>query len=119
MIGNCGLCLVVHAPTGEVTQPDIPGPLMTAVKFDVWVSEAPVFNRSEAGTHVRVTKALTAVFGALHLFEPNSAKSPVYAIGFDKHRERIYNGQSDREGRLIVSRICHFACPQMLAEITT
>jgi hypothetical protein len=118
MIAQVGLAIIVQAPTGKVSQPDIPGPLITDVSFDVWVSEAPTFNRSEFGTQVRLSKAMTIVFGTLHGFQPASIGSPVYMVGFDKNRERTYTGEGDNKGTLITSRICHFKAPQVIAEIT-
>lgn len=119
MIAGLGLAIVVQAPTGEVEQPDIPGPLITKLGFDVWVSEAPVFNRESFGTQLRLSKAMTIILGALHGFQPDSLGSPVYATGFKKHRERTYTGEADKVGTLIISRICNFACPQVAAEITS
>jgi len=120
MIAAIGLSLVVHSPKGTIDQPDIPGPLITKLGFDVWVSEAPVLNRTAGvGTGVRLVKAMTIVLGALHGFQPTSIGSPVYAAGFDTHRERIYAGDDDRLGKLIASRICHFIAPQVAAEITS
>src|SRR5215475_5154890 len=103
-IAKCGLCIVVHAPTGQVEQPDLGGvkvvdgvtylvPLITKLGFDVWVSEAPVFNRNNpnggatSGTNLRVTKALTMVIGILHGFQPSSIGSPIYCSGFKTERE--------------------------------
>src|SRR5258708_39938156 len=45
-IAQLGLAIVVHTPAGTIDQPDMPGPLITIVGFDVWISEAPLFNRS-------------------------------------------------------------------------
>lgn len=118
MIAQMGLSIVVHSPTGKIEQPDLPGPLITRLGFDVWVSEAPVFNRSDAGTKVRLVKATTIVLGTLHGFQPQSIGSPVYADGFTTNRERTYVGEEDKRGILIVSRICHFIAPQVAAEIT-
>ena len=118
MIAQIGLSIVVHSPTGKIEQPDIPGPLITKLGFDVWVSEAPILNRGDNGSKVRLVKAMTIVLGTLHGFQPNSVKSPVYADGFTNHRERTYVSGEDRVGTLIVSRICHFICPQVAAEIT-
>jgi hypothetical protein len=119
MIAQLGLCIVVHSPTGKIDQPDLPGPLVTRLGFDVWVSEAPVFNRSEFGTQVRLIKGMTIVLGTLHGFQPVSINSPVYADGFDTHRERTYVNDEDKVGTLVVSRIIHFIAPQVAAEITT
>src|SRR6266478_10026278 len=74
MIAQLGLSIVVHSPTGKIEQPDLPGPLITKLGFDVWISEAPVFNRSELGTQVRLVKAMTMVLGTLHGFQPDSIK---------------------------------------------
>lgn len=118
-INQLGLCLVVHSPTGKVEQPDLPGPLITKLGFDVWISEAPVLNRQSGGTNVRLVKAMTVVLGALHGFQPSSINSPVYADGFDTQRERTYMNDEDKIGTLVVSRICHFIAPQVAAEITS
>ena len=130
MIAQLGLAIVVHAPTGDVGQPDIGGtteingvtylvPLITKLGFDVWISEAPVFNRSAGGTNVRLTKAATMVMGILHGFQPDSVGSPVYLDSFKTERERTYMNDQDKIGTLVVSRICHFIAPQVAAEITT
>lgn len=119
MIAQCGLCIVVHSPTGAIEQPDLPGPLITRLGFDVWVSEAPLFNRSAEGTQVRLVKATTIVLGTLHGFQPTSIGSPVYADEFKTHRERTYMNDEDKVGTLVVSRIIHFIAPQVAAEITT
>jgi len=119
MIAQLGLSIVVHSPTGKIEQPDLPGPLITKLGFDVWVSEAPVFNRTQLGTQVRLVKAMTIVLGTLHGFQPSAIQSPVYADGFDTHRERTYVNDEDKVGTLVVSRICHFIAPQVAAEITT
>ena len=118
-IAQLGLAITVRAPTGRIEQPDIPGPLITKLGFDVWISEAPVFNRTTDGTNVRLMKATTIVLGTLHGFQPNSINSPVYCDEFRTERERVLNGQQDTRGTLIVSRICHFIAPQVAAEITT
>lgn len=119
MINQCGLAIVVHAPTGAIEQPDLPGPLITKLGFDVWISEAPVFNRSPEGTNVRLMKATTIVLGTLHGFQPDSIGSPVYADNFKTERERTYINDQDKVGTLVVSRIIHFIAPQVAAEITS
>lgn len=120
MIAQLGLSIVVHAPTGNIEQPDLPGPLITKLGFDVWISEAPVFNRSDLGTKVRLMKATTIVLGTLHGFQPDSIGSPVYADGFKTQRERTYlRADDDKSGILIISRIIHFIAPQVAAEITS
>ena len=123
LIAGLGLAIVVQAPTGKIGQPDIPGPLINDLGFDVWVSEAPVFNREEFGTQLRLSKAMTIVMGALHLWlapslATDAGGSIVFCSGFDKHRERVYNGEADKTGRLIISRIVHFQCPQVAAQIS-
>lgn len=119
MIAQLGLAIVVHCPTGAIEQPDIPGPLITKLGFDVWVSEAPVFNRDALGTQVRLMKATTIVLGVLHGFQPQSINSPVYADNFKTVRDRTYVNDEDKVGTLVVSRICHFIAPQVAAEITS
>lgn len=119
MIAQLGLCIVVHAPTGAIEQPDLPGPLITKLGFDVWVSEAPIFNRSPEGTQVRLMKATTIVLGTLHGFQPDSIGSPVYADAFKTERERTYVNDQDKVGTLVVSRVIHFIAPQVAAEITS
>ena len=118
-IAQLGLAIVVHAPTGSIDQPDLPGPLITKLGFDVWVSEAPVFNRSTGGTNVRLMKATTIVLGTLHGFQPDSIHSPIYADGFKTQRERTYVNDEDKVGTLVISRVCHFIAPQVAAEITS
>ena len=118
-IAQLGLAIVVHAPTGRIEQPDLPGPIITRLGFDVWVSEAPVFNRSADGTQVRLMKATTIVLGTLHGFQPYSINSPVYCDEFRTERERTYMNDADKVGTLVVSRICHFIAPQVAAEITS
>ncbi len=116
MIQQLGLSIVVHSPAGRIEQPDLPGPLITRLGFDVWVSEAPTFNRSEIGTGIRLWKATTIVLGTLHGFQPQSINSPIYADEVRLERERSYI-EGDQPGTLIVSRICHFIAPQVAAEI--
>jgi hypothetical protein len=94
-------------------------PLITKLGFDVWISEAPVFNRGPEGTGVRLTKAMTMVMGILHGFQASSVGSPIYLDSFKTERERTYMNDSDKVGTLVVSRICHFIAPQVAAEITT
>ena len=118
MIATLGLSIVVHSPTGKIEQPDLPGPLISKLAFDVWISEAPLFNRSEAGTKVRLSKAMAIVFGALHGFQPPSLESPIYGTEFTKARERYFGSEKEEKGVLILSRICHFICPQVSALIT-
>ena len=118
MIQQLGLSIVVHSPAGRIEQPDLPGPLITRLGFDVWVSEAPTFNRSELGTQVRLWKATTIVLGTLHGFEASSINSPIYADEVRLERERAYIA-GDQPGTLIVSRICHFIAPQVAAEISS
>src|SRR5882757_617895 len=117
MIAQLGLAIVVHCPTGAIEQPDLPGPLITKLGFDVWVSEAPVFNRDALGTQVRLMKATTIVMGTLHGFQPQSINSPVYADNFKTVRDRTYVNDEDKVGTLVVSRICHFIAPQVAAVI--
>lgn len=119
-IAQLGLSLMVHSPTGKVSQPDMPGPVLTELGFDVWVSEAPIFNRAPGGTNIRLFKAMITVMGTLHLYQPNSVGSPVYCTGYDKDRERIYVSDSDKpkDSILVVSRIVHFIAPQVAAQIT-
>ncbi len=119
MIAQLGLAIVVHCPTGAIEQPDLPGPLITKLGFDVWISEAPTFNRDTLGTQVRLMKATTIVMGTLHGFQPQSINSPIYADSFKTERERSYIGNDDKIGILIVSRICHFIAPQVAAEISS
>ncbi len=116
MIGQLGLAIVVHSPAGRIDQPDIPGPLITKLGFDVWVSEAPMFNRAATGTQVRLWKATSIVLGTLHGFQPQSINSPIYADEVRLERERTYI-EKDQPGTLIVSRICHFIAPQIAAVI--
>ena len=121
-IAQLGLAITVRAPTGRIEQPDLPGPIITKLGFDVWVSEAPVFNRTPgatSGTNVRLMKATTIVLGTLHGFQPQSINSPIYCDEFRTERERVLNGEQDSRGTLIVSRICHFIAPQVAAVITT
>ncbi len=118
MIQQLGLSIVVHSPAGRIEQPDLPGPLITRLGFDVWVSEAPTFNRSEIGTGIRLWKATTIVLGTLHGFQPQSIASPIYADEVRLERERAYI-EGDQPGTLIVSRICHFIAPQVAAEISS
>ena len=119
MINQLGLCIVVHAPSGVVDQPDIPGPLITKLGFDVWVSEAPLFNRGALGTKVRLFKAMGVVMGTLHGFQPESSQSPIYVENFRRERERTYISDDDKKGTLVNSLICHFIVPQVGALITT
>ncbi len=119
MIQQLGLSIVVHSPAGRIEQPDMPGPIITRLGFDVWVSEAPTFNRSEQGTGLRLWKATTIVLGTLHGFQPNAINSPVYADEVRLERERTYIEAEGQPGTLIVSRICHFIAPQVAAQITT
>ncbi len=116
MIGQLGLAIVVHSPGGTIDQPDIPGPLITKLGFDVWVSEAPTFNREASGTGVRLWKATGIVLGTLHLWKAPSINSPLYSTEVRPERERTYIGK-DQPGTLIVSRICHFIAPQIGAVI--
>jgi hypothetical protein len=122
-ISQLGLAITVRAPTGRIEQPDLPGPIITRLGFDVWISEAPVFNRGPYGatcaTNVRLMKATTIVLGTLHGFQPQSINSPIYCDEFRTERERVLNGEQDSSGTLIVSRICHFIAPQVAAEITS
>ena len=118
-IAQLGLAITVRSPTGKVDNlTDLPGPLLKEVGFDIWISEAPVFNRAVGGTQVRLAVALVNVLGAVHGFQPDSIKSPVYATGFDPQRERVLNGEQDSRGTLIVSRICHFIAPVVGLAIT-
>jgi len=118
-IAQLGLAITVRAPTGRIENPDLPGPIITRLGFDVWISEAPVFNRASGGTNVRLMKATTIVLGVLHGFQPDSINSPVYCDEFRTERERVLDGSQDSKGTLIVSRICHFIAPQVAAVITT
>lgn len=120
-IAQLGLSIMVHSPTGKVEQPDMPGPVLTSLGFDVWVSEAPIFNRAPGGTNVRLFKAMITVMGTLHGFQPQSVGSPVYCTGYDKDRERIYVSDRDKleDSILVISRIVHFIAPQVAAEITS
>ncbi len=118
MIQQLGLSIVVHSPAGRIDQPDMPGPIITKLGFDVWVSEAPTFNRSDNGTKLRLWKATTIVLGTLHGFQPQSIRSPVYADEVRLERERAYI-EKDQPGTLIVSRICHFIAPQVAAEVSS
>ncbi len=116
MIGQLGLAITVRSPAGRCDQPDMPGPIITKLGFDVWVSESPMFNRAGSGTQVRVWRASAVVMGTLHGFQPQSIGSPVYFDEVRLDRERTYIG-SDQPGTLIVSRICHFIAPQVAAVI--
>ncbi len=118
MIQQLGLSIVVHSPSGTIDQPDMPGPIITQLGFDVWVSEAPTFNRSELGTGLRLWKATSIVLGTLHLFQPDAIKSPITARSVKVERERAYI-EGDQPGTLIVSRICHFIAPQVAAVISS
>lgn len=120
-IAQLGLSIMVHSPTGKVEQPDMPGPVLTSLGFDVWVSEAPIFNRAPGGTNVRLFKAMITVMGTLHGFQPQSVGSPVYCTGYDKDRERIYVSDRDKpeDSILVISRIVHFIAPQVAAQITS
>jgi hypothetical protein len=62
---------------------------------------------------------MTVVGGTLHGFQPPSIGSPVYADGFDTHRERTYVNDEDKVGTLVVSRIVHFIAPQVGALISS
>ncbi len=111
MIQQLGLSVVVHAPTAKPINPDLPGPLLI-LAFDVWVSEAVMFNRSPEGTQIRAMRAAKIVMETLHGFVPSSQQinAPVQYNGFDIERERSYI-EGDQPGTLIVSRVCHFLCP--------
>ncbi len=118
MIQQLGLSIVVHSPAGRIEQPDMPGPIITKLGFDVWVSEAPTFNRQVGvGTCIRLWKATTIVLGTLHGFQPQSIHSPIYADEVRLERERSYIEGEGQPGTLIVSRICHFIAPQVAATI--
>ena len=80
----------------------MPGPIITKLGFDVWVSEAPTFNRSPVGTQLRLWKATTIVLGTLHGFQPSSIHSPIYAdeVQTRLERERTYI-EKDQPGTLI------------------
>lgn len=118
MIAQLGLAIVVHAPSGKIMNPDLGGPLFD-LSFDVWVSEAPTFNR-EIGTRVRGMRAALVVMGTLHGFVPQTAQIlvPIQQNGFDKQRERTYVNDEDKVGTLVISRICHFQVPLVGGEIT-
>jgi hypothetical protein len=119
MIAQLGLAIVVHAPTGTIDQPDMPGPVITKLGFDVWVSEAPLFNRGPDGTKVRLFKAMGIVMGTLHGFKPDATQSPIYVENFRRERDRTYMNDADKVGTLVNSLICHFTVPQVGALITS
>ncbi len=116
MIQQLGLCIVVHGPSGKVTLTDLKGPLLD-LGFDVWVSEAPTFNRSPIGTGVRLMEAMKIVMGTLQGFQPQAVNSGIYVESFRRERERSYIGDDDKRGHLIVSCIIHFIAPLVAAEI--
>ncbi len=118
-IAQLGLSIVVHAPAGTIDQPDMPGPVITKLGFDVWISEAPLFNRSPLGTKVRLFKAMGIVMGTLHGFKPESTQSPIYVENFRRERDRTYISDEDKKGTLVNSLICHFIVPQVGALITS
>lgn len=118
MIGNVGISVVVYAPEGEVDQPDIPGPLLTNLNFEIGVFESPTFNRSEQGTGLRLSKAANIIFNTIHGFQPASMRSPVYAKNLRRGvPQRLYATKDDTNGILTISRKLLFACPQVAAEI--
>lgn len=119
MMTFLGLAIVVHSPVGEVELTDMPGPFLGKINFDVWVTEAPLFNRSERGTKVRLSKAMSIIMGTVHGFQPASVNSPLYFTGFKKDRQRNYTNESDRKGTLWVSRILNFVAPAVGIEIGT
>jgi hypothetical protein len=119
MIGVVGLSIVVYAAEGDVDQPDIPGPLLTNLNFEVGIFESPVFNRSEQGTGLRLARAANIVFGTLHGFQPPSARSPLYAKGIRRGTpQRLFATKDDTNGVLTISRRCLFSCPLVSAAIT-
>ncbi len=116
MINQLGLSIVVHGPSGKVALTDLRGPLID-LGFDVWVSEAPLFNRSEAGTQVRLMRAMKIVLGTLQGFQPQSINSGIYVESFRRERERTYVSDDDKKGILVTSCIIHFIAPLVAAEI--
>jgi len=115
-IAQLGLAIVVHGPSGVVKLTDLRGPLID-LGFDVWISEAPVFNRSPLGTQIRLMRAMKIVLGTLQGFQPASINSGIYVESFRTERERTYMNDSDKVGTLVISRIIHFAAPLVTAEI--
>ena len=111
MIAQCGLCIVVHAPSGQPINPDL-NPPFVMLSFDVWVSEAPVFNRS-VGTQVRAMRAAKVIMETISGWSPptQQVNAPIEYRGFDIERERTYVNDQDKVGTLVVSRICHFRAP--------
>jgi len=122
-IAQLGLMIIVKRPSGTVDQPDIPGPLITKLNFEIWVTEAPEFNKvpygATSGTGIRVMQAATIVMGTIHGFQPQSIKSPVYMQGYRNEETRTFIANRDSKPDLITSIVITFIAPQVAAEITS
>ena len=120
-IAQLGLMIMVKRPAGTVDQPDIPGPLITKLNFEVWVTEAPEFNKvpygATSGTGIRVMQAAAIVMGTLHGFQPASIGSPVYMQGYRNEEARTFIANRDSRPDLITSIVITFIAPQVAATI--
>jgi len=106
-IADAGLAVVVQAPTGRsvAKYENLPGPRFDAT-IPVQISEAVVFNRSDAGTKVRVQTAASTVRRALHLFTPSGIdglKVPLKFVEALRDRDR-----HPETGALVASVVCVF-----------
>lgn len=113
MIAHAGLSIVVQAPTGKITVDGQPLPVIfNPLVIAVSVSEAVVFNRSDAGTGIRLFAATNEVLRTLHGFAPPSVQLPLYATAMLKDRDTA------PDGGLVASRICVFEISDAVVDLT-
>ena len=112
-IARAGLSVIVQSPTGKFDNQDEvtirANPLVIAVS----ISESILFNRSAAGTQLRLMRVMFAVLKALNGFAPASLGEKLFATRLLKDKDT----KPDSE-ELVASRIITFEATDVIIPLS-
>ena len=77
-VKKLGLCLVVSTAAATTTRPNLPGPSLDRIQFQVDACEHVLINRAASGSGISALKAACLVAAALHHLRPSAGGGCVY-----------------------------------------
>jgi len=77
-VKKIGLCLVVSTAAATTTRPNLPGPHLDSIQFQVDACEHVLINRAASGSGISALEAACQAAAALHHLRPSAGGGCVY-----------------------------------------